>query len=43
MEIQQYLDKIKEAYWGSGYKSVNIQILEEVAGSESEDFLNFFD
>jgi len=31
------------SYWGPDYSSLDIEVIEEMAGEESEEFLNFFD
>jgi hypothetical protein len=41
--VQEYIDQVILGYWGYEAKDSDIQFKDEMAGEESEEFLNFFD
>ena len=40
---EKFIEQVKIQYWGQNYVSEEIEVINELAGEESEEFLNFFD
>jgi hypothetical protein len=40
---EEFIDKVKENFWGGKYYNIEIIINEEFSGEESQEFLNFID
>jgi hypothetical protein len=43
MSINEFVERVKERYWGDGNRGGDIEIVEEMCGEESDEFMNLFD
>jgi len=43
LDVNQFIDEVIRKYWGDEKDQSEIERIEQIPGSEEDDFLNYFD